>query len=115
MKFLNRWIERRIAQVLNQPQERDDVEQPVPTPPHPWLRVRPGIIQKHNPVKETSRKIDKRGFDFTIHKANGGFLIEYQRYDQDNDCYHHTLNVVHEDTNLGDAINQIMIYETLRN
>ena len=52
--------------------------------------------------------------NFTVYRANGGTIVEYNKYDERKDQHHCDLHIVHEDQNLGDALGKIVIFESLK-
>jgi len=59
-------------------------------------------------------KLDSCGMNFTVYKANGGFIIEYHYYDRHRDRSEHKLHIVTEDKDLGEELGKIISFETLR-
>lgn len=55
-----------------------------------------------------------RGIDFTLYRANGGYVIEYHYYDDVKETSYDSLHVVTEDKDLGEAISRILTFESLR-
>ena len=54
------------------------------------------------------------GMNFTVYKANGGFIVEYHQYDRQRDRGEHKLHIVTEDKDLGEELGKIISFETLR-
>ena len=54
------------------------------------------------------------GMNFTVYKANGGFILEYHQYDRHRDRSEHKLHIVTEDKDLGEELGKIISFETLR-
>ena len=52
--------------------------------------------------------------NFTVYRANGGVLVEINRYDERKDQHHCELHIVHPDENLGDALGKIVTFESLK-
>jgi hypothetical protein len=59
-------------------------------------------------------KLDSAGMNFTVYKANGGFILEYHQYDRHRDRSEHKLHIVTDDKDLGEEIGKIISFETLR-
>ena len=59
-------------------------------------------------------KLDSAGMNFTVYKANGGFIFEYHQYDRHRDRSEHKLHIVTDDKDLGEEIGKIISFETLR-
>lgn len=56
----------------------------------------------------------KHRMNFTVYRANGGVLVEINRYDERKDQHHCELHIVHPDENLGDALGKIVTFESLK-
>jgi hypothetical protein len=52
--------------------------------------------------------------NFTVYRANGGTIVEYNKYDERKDQHHCDLHIVHEDENLGEALGKIVTFESLK-
>jgi len=61
------------------------------------------------------RRIEQRGMNFTIYSANGGYVMEYNKYDDRTDRHEHALHIITTDQDLGQGIAHIITYEMLRN
>jgi hypothetical protein len=60
-------------------------------------------------------QLDNRGMNFTIHMANGGYVLEYSSYNEKTDRHDNTLHIINSDTDLGQGIAHIITLELLRN
>ena len=58
--------------------------------------------------------IDANGMNFSVYKANGGYVVEYRQYDRQRDRHDNKLHIVHEDQDLGEALGKIISFEALR-
>jgi len=59
--------------------------------------------------------LDSRGgLTFTIHMANGGYVLEYSTYNEKTDRHDNALHVITADTDLGQGIAHIITLEMLR-
>jgi hypothetical protein len=59
--------------------------------------------------------IDSRnGMSFTIHQANGGYVMEYSSYDEKTDRNSHNLHIITSDQDLGQGIAHVITLEMLR-
>jgi hypothetical protein len=65
-------------------------------------------------VSSRSSHIDSRGMNFTIHMANGGYVLEYSSYNEKTDRNDNTLHIINSDTDLGQGIAHIITLELLR-
>lgn len=59
--------------------------------------------------------LDSRGgLNFTIHMANGGYILEYSTYNEKTDRHDNALHIITADTDLGQGIAHIITLEMLR-
>ena len=70
------------------------------------------INKKNNTIRLNT--IDARGMNFTVYKANGGFVLEHRQYDSKIDRSNNYLHIITEDMELGEEIAKIITYTTLR-
>lgn len=66
------------------------------------------------PVVERSHSIESRGMNFTLYRANGGYIIEHRVYDHKTDRNNNSLHIITEEKNLGEEIAKIITFENLR-
>jgi hypothetical protein len=59
-------------------------------------------------------QLDSRGMNFTIHMANGGYVLEYSSYNDKTDRHDNTLHIINSDTDLGQGIAHVITLEMLR-
>lgn len=62
----------------------------------------------------SNKRISSDGMTFTVHRANGGHIIETRRYDPMRDIADSSLHVITDDKDLGEEIGKIITYEGLR-
>jgi hypothetical protein len=62
----------------------------------------------------TSRRIDSHGINFTVHRATGGFIVEYHQFNRENDRSEHTLHIVREEEDLGNELSKIISFQSLK-
>jgi hypothetical protein len=73
------------------------------------------VSAKNSVVSTRGRSIDGRGMNFTIHSANGGYVMEYSKYDEKTDRNTNTLHIINSDQDLGQGIAHVITLEMLRN
>lgn len=56
----------------------------------------------------------KHRMNFTVYRANGGMMVEYNRYDDRKDQHYCELHIIHPDQDLGDALGKIVTFESLK-
>jgi hypothetical protein len=70
---------------------------------------------RRNSLISRGSSIDSRnGMSFTIHQANGGYVMEYSSYDEKTDRNSHNLHIITSDQDLGQGIAHIITLEMLR-
>lgn len=83
-----------------------------------WNRARaiPSTSKKEITVSEDRLSIgsNRHRMNFTVYRANGGVLVEINRYDDRKDQHHCELHIVHPDQDLGDALGKIVTFESLK-
>ena len=101
MKWLDNWILRRAKYLRN----RDDAQVSID-------RAERGIGLG---LKDSaSIGSNRHRMSFTVYRANGGMMVEYNRYDDRKDQHYCELHIVHPDENLGDALSKIVTFESLK-
>lgn len=95
MKWFDNWICKKYKDILN----RTGLE----------------LQEKEIPIPRLStRSIDSNGINFTVYRANGGYILEHRVYDTKNDRTDNSLYIITEDKNLGEEIGKIIVFEALR-
>jgi len=80
-----------------------------------WNNTRPGNdVLVSNSTVSKGRRLDHNGMNFTIHSANGGYVMEYNTYDPRTDERNTALHIINSDQNLGQSIAHIITFEMLR-
>jgi hypothetical protein len=70
---------------------------------------------RRNSLISRGSSIDSRnGMSFTIHQANGGYVMEYSSYDEKTDRNSHNLHIITSEQDLGQGIAHIITLEMLR-
>ena len=93
MKWIYRWLDRKLRNTRNQVLEADKAPQTI----------------------SAGRSIDSNGMNFTVYRANGGHVIETRAYDRHKDRNNHGLHIITDDKDLGEEIGKIITFEHLRN
>lgn len=100
MKWLDDWILKRAKRIRHRNETISSID-----------RLQTGIsISEDRPSIGSSR----HRMNFTVYRANGGVLVEINRYDERKDQHHCELHIVHPDENLGDALGKIVTFESLK-
>ena len=85
-----------------------------------WQKVRNGendalVSSKSINTISSGRRLDQsNGMNFTIHSANGGYVMEYNKYDPRTDERNTALHLITSDQDLGQSIAHIVTFEMLR-
>lgn len=58
--------------------------------------------------------IRANGMNFSLYKANGGYIVEYRVYDEVNDKNDNKLHIITNDEQMSERIGQIITLELLR-
>ena len=70
---------------------------------------------RRNALISRGSQLDSRGgLNFTIHMANGGYVLEYSTYNEKTDRHDNALHIITADTDLGQGIAHIITLEMLR-
>ena len=99
MKWLDNWILRRAKYLRN----RDDSIVSID-------RAERGLGLKD----AASIGSNRHRMNFVVYRANGGMMVEYNRYDDRKDQHHCELHIVHPDEDLGAALAKIVTFESLK-
>ena len=100
MKWLDNWILKRAKRIRQRNETISSID-----------KLQTGIsISEDRPSIGSSR----HRMNFTVYRANGGVLVEINRYDERKDHHHCELHIVHPDENLGDALGKIVTFESLK-
>ena len=65
-------------------------------------------------VVETNSPEDIDSYTLRVWKATGGRCIQYKRYDNKNDRLHSQLYVVSDEEDLGEAVTNIVVQQSLQ-
>ena len=101
MKWLDNWALRRVKRIRSREQTLSSIDR---------AETGIGISMK----EAASIGSSKHRMSFTVYRANGGMMVEYNRYDDRKDQHHCELHIVHPDENLGDALAKIVTFESLK-
>ena len=100
MKWLDNWILKRAKRIRQGNETISSID-----------RLQTGIsISEDRPSIGSSR----HRMNFVVYRANGGMMVEYNRYDERKDHHHCELHIVHPDQDLGEALGKIVTFESLK-
>ena len=103
MKWLDNWILKRAKRI----RQREETQYETDRSP---TRVPNGLTNSDSASIGSSR----HRMSFTVYRANGGMMVEYNRYDERKDQHQCELHIVHPDQDLGDALAKIVTFESLK-
>jgi hypothetical protein len=101
MKWLDNWILRRAKRIRQRGETMVSIDRE---------QTSIGLSMKDAANIGSSR----HRMSFTVYRANGGMMVEYNRYDDRKDQHLCELHIVHPDENLGDALAKIVTFESLK-
>ena len=101
MKWLDNWILKRAKRIRQRNETGAAINR---------LESSVGIVNDDRP----SIGSNKHRMNFTVYRANGGMMVEYNRYDDRKDHHYCELHIVHPDENLGEALAKIVTFESLK-
>jgi len=101
MKWLDNWILKRAKYLRN----RDDSIVSI-------NRLEASVGSGND--DRSSIGTHRHRMNFTVYRANGGMMVEYNRYDDRKDHHYCELHIVHPDENLGEALAKIVTFESLK-
>ena len=101
MKWLDNWILRRAKRIRHQNETMTSVN-----------RIEGSLSSRDD--DRSSIGSSKHRMNFTVYRANGGMMVEYNRYDERKDQHHCELHIVHPDEDLGAALGKIVTFESLK-
>jgi hypothetical protein len=79
-----------------------------------WENSRPSIRGEIVAADSKSEgNLQSNGTNFTVYKADGGFVVETSWRDKNHDR-HTSLYLITEDQNFGERISQILTYEAIK-
>jgi hypothetical protein len=98
MKWLDNWILKRAKHIRNRSETIGSIDR----------------IQSSMTEDRPSIGSSKHRMNFTVYRANGGVLVEINRYDERKDQHHCELHIVTPDEDLGNALGKIVTFESLK-
>ena len=57
---------------------------------------------------------ENKSLSFTLHPAEGGYILEYSNYDGSHDRYTQRLHIINDSDDMGESIAKIVTLELLR-
>lgn len=72
-------------------------------------------LESDQPLVSSSSRIESRGMNFSVYRANGGYVIEHRVYDRKTDRSDNSLHIITDEKDLGEEIAKIITFENIRN
>ena len=101
MKWLDNWILKRAKRIRQRNETGAGINR---------LESSVGIVNDDR----LSIGSNKHRMNFIVYRANGGMMVEYNRYDDRKDQHHCELHIIHPDQDLGAALGKIVTFESLK-
>lgn len=96
MKWFFKWFAEKTQEALNVSKESNEVYA---------IAESPRIDRDH---------MFSRGMNFTVYRANGGYVIEHRTYNPKTDRHDNSLHIITEGKDLGEEIGKIITFESIR-
>ena len=101
MKWLDNWILKRAKRIRQRNETGAGINR---------LESSVGIVNDDR----LSIGSNKHRMNFIVYRANGGMMVEYNRYDDRKDQHYCELHIIHPDEDLGEALGKIVTFESLK-
>ena len=101
MKWLDNWILKRAKRIRQRNETGAGISR---------IESSVGIVNDDR----VSIGSSKHRMNFVVYRANGGMMVEYNRYDDRKDQHHCELHIIHPDQDLGAALGKIVTFESLK-
>jgi hypothetical protein len=103
MKWLDNWILKRAKRIRSREQTLYEVDS-----------LSNSITSGSKNQDSANIGTSRHRMSFVVYRANGGMMVEYNRYDERKDQHSCELHIVHPDQDLGDALAKIVTFESLK-
>ena len=104
MKFIDKWFFNRWMKA------RDTFQNGAEEP----IKMRAGRHNINTASVSSSSRIQSGGMQFTLHQANGGHILEYNKYDEKTDQSINSLHLITASDDLGQSIGHAITLEMLK-
>ena len=101
MKWLDNWILKRAKRIRQRNETGAGINR---------LESSVGIVNDDR----LSIGSNKHRMNFIVYRANGGMMVEYNRYDDRKDKHYCELHIIHPDEDIGEALGKIVTFESLK-
>lgn len=101
-----KWLKRKLYNWVRQGERLNDMDAAVP--------VSLSSITGTTRSKHANLGNHNTRMNFTLHKANGGFVVEYSTYDEITDRHYESLHLIGSDEEFADSLAKIIFVECLK-
>ena len=98
MNWLDNWILKRAKHIRNRNETIKSID-----------RVQVSMTEDRPSIGSSRHRMN-----FTVYRANGGVLVEVNRYDERKDQHYCELHIVTPDEDLGASLGKIVTFEGLK-
>jgi hypothetical protein len=97
MKWFDRWFQKQAKRAWEAAQEENNL-----------IHLKPVGMGSSN-------RIDANGINMKLHVANGGYIVEFHRYDDRKDRAFNELHVINDGEDLGQRLSEVIVQYILSN
>jgi hypothetical protein len=114
MKWFDKWFYKKSMWAWDHKEDMEYREED--TVPQGYGNALYSSTKRRNIVTASSgaQCLESKSTGFNLYKANGGVIVETQRYDNRKDEHIRELHIITEDQNLGEALSRIVTFESLK-
>jgi len=96
MKWFDKWFQKQAKKAweASQPEQQNLI----------YMDASPKTIGKGGPDR-----IGADGINMKLHVANGGYIVEFHRYDNHKDRLFNELHVINDGENLGERLSEVIV------
>jgi hypothetical protein len=113
MKWLDNLILKRAGYLINNQPAGQESDRPLPYIPKALKNMNSiGSVKTSRQQADLNR--ENKSLNFTLHPAEGGYILELSHYDPNHDRYSQRLHIINDTDDMGDSIGKIVTLELLR-
>jgi len=95
MKWFDKWFQKQAKKAWEASQEENNL-------------IYVGASSKTIGIGSSNR-IDANGINMKLHVANGGYIVEFHRYDDHKDRAFNELHVINDGEDLGQRLSEVIV------
>jgi len=100
MRWFDKWFQKQAKRAWEASQQENMI----------YMDASPKTIGRDSP-----NRIDANGINMKLHVANGGYIVEFHRYDNIKDRGFNELHVINDSEELGERLSEIIVQYILSN